>query len=199
MPKLKRTHDVFLSYPVDLAGQAKVVRKKFADAGLIVFAPSEIEPGYNVGDEIWQALAESWAVVALIKPGIVSTSLGIEIGAASAWQKPIYILTAGTGEHHIPKLISHYRMFKISEIEKLVQMVSKDLNPLNEQEKQALVKAYRSLGIPTDKLLMQPAHIDRLNKMLWRNSRLRLSGERIMQELLRLRKRGKLPKLIRRK
>jgi len=198
MRKLKRTHDVFLSYPFELANEAKVVRKKFADAGLMVFAPSEIEPGYNIAEEIWQALAESWAVVALIKPGTVSTCVAVEIGAASAWQKPIYILTIGKGEHHLPAYFSHYQMFKVSQIQKLIQVISKDLKPLTEQERQALVKAYHSLGIPTDKLLMQPVHIEQLNNILWRKSRLRLSGERIMQELLRLRKRGKLPRLRRR-
>lgn len=198
MPKLKRTHDVFLSCSFDLASQAKVIIKKFADAGLTVFASSEIEPGYNIIEETWQALAESWAVIALIKPGTVSSSVGVEIGAASAWQKPTYILTTGTGEYHLPKYFSKYQMFKISEIGKLIQLISKDLKPLTEEERQALVDAYNRLGIPTDKLLRQPAHIDQLNNILWSKSHLRLSGERIMEELLRLRKRGKLPKVRRR-
>jgi hypothetical protein len=197
MPKLKRTHDVFLSYSADLASQAKVVKKKFDDSGLIVFAPSEIEPGYNIADEIWQALAESWAFVVIIKPGTPSMGVGMEIGAASAWQKPVYILKIGEGE--LSRMISHYPVFEASEIGKLIQLISKHRKPLTEQERQALVDAYCSLGIPTDKLLMQPAHIDRLNKMLWRKSHLRLSGERIMQELLRLRKGGKLPKVRARK
>jgi hypothetical protein len=199
MPKLKKTYDVFLSYSIELASQATVVRKKFASEGIIVFTYSEIDPGYNINEEIWQALAESWAVVALIKPGTVSTSVGVEIGAASAWQKPIYILSIGTGEHHLPSYFSNYKMFKISEIGKLIQLILKDLKPISEKEREALVEAYRNLGIPTDKLLMTPANIDQLNKILWRDSRLRLSGERVMQELLRLRKRGKLPKLIKRK
>jgi hypothetical protein len=193
MPKSKKTYDVFLSYPSDLTSQAKVIVKKFADTGLIVFDRSEIKPSYNITEEMWQALAESWATVALIKPGIMPPSVAVEIGAASAWQKPIYILTEGEGEYHIPLYFSKFDVFKTSEIEKVIQLISKGLNPLSDEERMALVKAYSKLGVPTDKLFMEPSSIERLKD----ESGVKISGERIMQELLRLRKQGKLPKVRR--
>jgi len=194
MPKTKKTYDVFLSYPSDLASQAKVIVKKFADAGLTVFDFSEIKPSYNIIEEMWQALAESWAIVALIKPGIMPPSVAVEIGAASAWQKPIYILTEGEGECHVPLYFSKFEVFKTSETGKVVQLISKSLNPLSDEERLALVKAYSKLRVPTDKLFVEPGSIERLKN----ESGVKISGERIMQELLRLRKQGKLPKVRRR-
>ncbi len=197
MSKIKKTYDVFLSYSSDLQGQARVIANKFADAGLTVFDLSEIGPGYNIAEETWQALAESWAVVALIKPGSVPPSVAVEIGAASAWQKPIYILTQAEGEYHVPAYFSKYEVFKSSEIGKVVQLISKGLKPLSEKEKAALVKAYFRLRVPTDRLLMEPRSVEQLKHVLWNELGLRISGERIMQELLRLRKRGRLPKILR--
>lgn len=199
MAKIRKTHDVFLSYSLDLVGQAKVIIKKFADAGLTVFGLSEIEPIHNLAEETWQALAESWAVVALIKPGTIPPSVAVEIGAASAWQKPIYILISGEGEFHLPLYFSKYEVFKISEIGKVIESILKALNPLSDKEKEVLVKAYNSLGVPTDKLLMHPVLIEQLNNILWSESHIRISGERIMQELLRMRKQGNLPRVSRRK
>lgn len=198
MSRIKKTYDIFLSYSLDLGGQARVIAKKFADAGLTVFDLSEIGPHDNIVKETWQALAESWAVVVLIKPGTMPPSVAVEIGAASAWQKPVYILTEGRGEYHVPFCISKQEVFKISEIGKVVEMISDGLNPLSDEQKKALVNGYIKLRVPTDRLLMEPGSIESLKSTLWKESGIRISGERIMQELLRLRKRGKLPRVQRR-
>ena len=197
MPRIKSTYDVFLSYASDLRGQARVIIKKFAAAKLTVFAPSEIGPGYNIVEETWQALAESWAVVVLIKPGTMPPLAAIEIGAASAWQKPVYILTEGKGEYHLPVYILKYAVFKISEIGKVIELISNGLNPLNDEQREALVEGYVRLHVPTDRLHREPASIERLRTILRRESGVSIPGERIMQELLRLRKRGKLPRVRR--
>ena len=197
MPRIKKTYDVFLSYSLDLQSQAKVIAKKIADAGLAVFDLSEISPGHNIEEETWQALAESWALVVLIKQGTVPPSVAVEIGAASAWQKPIYILTEGEGRYNVPRYFSNYEVFKSSEIARTIELISQGLKPLNDKDIQALAKSYERLGIPTDRLLREPSSIERLRNILWKESGLKISGERMMQELIRLRKRGKLPKLKR--
>lgn len=195
MAKTKKTHDIFLSYPFGLGAQAETVAEAFEKAGLAVFAVPEAEPGQDVLQEMWQALAESWAVVALVKSKTISPAVAIEIGAAAAWQKPIYILTERKVRQDVAVDISKYEVFLISQIDEVVDLISRSLSPLNEKQKDALKRAYQELGLPTDQLLMEPASIDRLNKMIWTQSKLRLSGERMMQELLRLRKTGKLPRV----
>jgi hypothetical protein len=198
MPRNRKTYDVFLSHALDLAPQAKVLARNFGDAGLTVFDISEVRPGYSIAEETWQALAESWAVVVLIRPGTMPPSVAVEIGAASAWQKPLYILTEGKGEYDVPVYISKYEVFKASEVPKVVQLIAAGLNPLTDQQREALIRGYSTIGLPTDRLLREPASIERLRKILWTESSINIPGERIMQELLRLRKRGKLPRVRRR-
>lgn len=197
MAKTKKTHDIFLSYPFDLGAQAEKVAEAFEKAGLAVFAVPEAEPGQDVLQEMWQALAESWAVVALVKPKTMPPAVAVEIGAAAAWHKPIYILIDGEVSGSIPFDISQCSTFPISRIDTVLQLILKSRSPLNEEETEVLVKAYVEIGIPTDQLLMEPASMDRLNRMIWKQSELKLSGERMMQELLRLRKKGKLPRVRR--
>lgn len=198
MPRIKKTHDVFLSHGVELTGEAKVIAKKFADAGLTVFQVSEIKPGYNIMEETWQALAESWAIVVLIKHGMVPPSVALEIGAASAWHKPVYVLIEGKQEYPLPLYISGQKIFKSSEVSKVIELVSETLSPMTDDQRDVLKDAYHALGVPSDRLLQEPNLIDKLRKVLRRRAQTDISGERIMQELLRLRKTGKLPKVSRR-
>lgn len=198
MAKLSKTYDVFLSYSSDLRGEAKVVSKKFAEAGVAVFDTLDIGPAYNIAEEMWQALAESWALVVLIKPGNIPPSVAVEIGAASAWQKPIYIVTTAEGEYQLPTYISQYEIVKSSEISNLIELISKGRKPLTDKDRDVLKEAYFKLQIPTDQLLREPRHIRKLQQMLRSEYSLTISNERIMQELLRLRKSGRLLRLRKR-
>ncbi|MFH1370788.1 MAG: TIR domain-containing protein [Planctomycetota bacterium] len=199
MVQHSKSYDLFFSYSVDLANEVKSLKKKFTDAGFTVFEPSEIQPGQDLIKETWDALAGSWAVVVLIRPGRIPSTVAVEIGAASAWQKPTYILTTGKGEYHVPFYFSQYQVFDLSDVDKLIERIRDDRSPLTEEQINALKNAYQRLGIPTDKLLMQPASIERLNKMLQEDIGLQVSGERIMQLLLRLRKQGVLTRIRRKK
>jgi nucleoside 2-deoxyribosyltransferase len=195
MPRIKKTHDVFLSHGLDLVREAKAIAKEFSDAGLTVFDASEIKPGYDIMEETWQALAESWAVVVLIKTGTMPPSVAVEIGAASAWNKPVYVLMEGKGEYHLPLYISQHEVFELSEVGKVVESIRDALRPMSEDQREILKQAYHTLGVPTDRLLQDPNSIDKLRRVLSKDAHTVVSGERIMQELLRLRKAGKLPKL----
>jgi len=194
MAKLSKTYDVFLSYSSDLRGKARIVTKKFAEAGLAVFDMSDIGPGYNIAEEMWQALAESWALVVLIKPGTIPPSVAVEIGAASAWQKPVYIVTTAEGEYHVPQYFSHYEIVKFPEIPNLVEIISKGRKPLTDKDRDALREAYLRVRIPTDQLLREPRYVQKMQRLLRDEYGLTISGERMMQELLRLRKSGRLPR-----
>lgn len=199
MARIKKLYDVFLSYSSDLQRQAEIVAKEFTDAGLTAFSLSELGPDHNVAEETWQALAVSYALVVIIKPNAIPPSVGVEIGAASAWQIPVYILVEADGEYNLPMPFSKYETFTSSEIGKVVDLILRDRKPLSDEDRQALTKAYVDLRIPTDRLLMEPGSIEQLRNILRKESGLRISGERMMQELIRLRKRGRLPRIARKK
>ena len=197
MPRIKKTHDVFLSHGLELAGKAKAIAQEFCDAGLTVFDVSEVNPAYDVMEEMWQALAESWAVVVLMKTGTMPPFVAVEIGAASAWNKPVYVLMEGKGEYHLPLDISQHKVFKLSEVGKVIEAIRHGLKPMSEEQREILKEAYHTLGVPADRLFQEPNSIERLRRVLSKDAHTDVPGERIMQELLRLRKAGKLPKLQR--
>jgi hypothetical protein len=194
MVKLNKTYDVFLSYSLDLRGQARIVAAKLSEAGLAVFDISEIGPRYNLAEEMWQALAESWALVVLIKPETIPPSVAVEIGAAEAWHKPIYIVGTAEGKYQLPASLSQYEFVGFSEISKLVESISKGRKPLTDKDRDSLKEAYLRVRIPTDRLLREPRYIQKLQHLLKDKYGLTISGERMMQELLRLRKTGRLPR-----
>jgi heat shock protein HspQ len=173
------------------------VSKKFTEAGIEVFDMFDIGPAYNITEEMWKALAESWALVVLIKPGAIPSSVAVEIGAASAWQKPVYIVTTAKGEYQLPTYISQYELVKSSEISNLIELISKGRKPLTDKDRNILKEAYLKLQIPTDQLFREPRYIQKLQKMLRGEYNLTISNERMMQELLRLRKSGRLARLRR--
>jgi len=85
--------DVFLSYAQSDTAWAAVVQQKLGEAGFKVFTVAGVPSGDNASDLIWDALTESAALIALVRgPGGMSKSLAVEIGAAMAWQKPVYVL-----------------------------------------------------------------------------------------------------------
>jgi hypothetical protein len=135
--------------------------------------------------------------VVLIESGTVPPPVALEIGAASAWNKPVYILMEGKGEHSLPIYASEQKVFEFSEISKVIELVSETLNPMTDEQRDVLKEAYHALGVPTDRLLQEPNLVDRLRDVLKERAQIDISGERIMQELLRLRKGGKLPRLSR--
>jgi hypothetical protein len=194
MAKLSKTYDVFLSYPLDLHGEAKVVAEKFADAGLVIFDVREIGPSYNIEEEMWQALAESWALIVLTKPGAIPSSMSIEIGAAAAWHKPVYIVTTSKGKYQLPAFFSQYEIVNLSEISNLIKSIYKMRQPLTDEDRNALKEAYSKVRIPADQLIREPIYVQKLQQILRNEYKLNISSERMMQELLRLRKSGGLPR-----
>ncbi|MFA5553678.1 MAG: TIR domain-containing protein [Phycisphaerae bacterium] len=199
MVQHSKTYDLFLSYSLDVANIAELLKKKLNDAGFSVFEPSEVQPGQNIVKETWDALAGSWAVVVLLKPEKISPNVAVEIGAASAWQKPTYILTTEKGKYHVPFYFSQYLVYDVSNVDKLIEQIRDDRKPFTEEQIKVLKDTYQKIGIPTDKLLMQPTLIEQLSKVFQEETGVQVSGERIMQLLLRLRKQGNLPRVRRKK
>jgi len=188
--------DVFLSYAQSDTAWAAVVQQKLGEAGFKVFTVAGVPSGDNASDLIWDALTESAALIALVRgPGGMSKSLAVEIGAAMAWQKPVYVLYEGDKPPELPKYAERFGVFRASDIEKLIRQIDQVGRPLSEHERAALVGTYVSVGVPTDQLLLQPAKFQQLADSFNKTTRARISGERLLREIVRLRKQGKLPRL----
>jgi len=77
----------------------------------------------------------------------------------------------------------------------VVASIKRGLSSLTEDDRAVLAGIYCELGMPTDRLLADPAAIDTLAREFHAKCGKMVSGERLVRELLTLRKRGNLPRL----
>jgi hypothetical protein len=190
------TYDVFLSCSLTEAPVAELIQRALEQAGMDVFSVSKLEAGAGFQESLWRALAESSAVVAIVHPRrTLPSSIAVEVGAAMAWHKPVYVVHTAQGNVRLPGYLGEFPTYPLSRIDDLVQAIARGSKPLSEEEHSVLLSVYADMGIPTDKLLLQPAAIDELARSFNQRCRTHISGERLVQELVRLRKRGALPRL----
>ena len=190
------TYDVFLSYSLTDAKSAELVERALTEAGLDVFTPDKVESGADAREVLWRALAESVALVAVVHPERAPMSnIAVELGAAMAWHKSIYVVRTENGSAKAPDYLQEFPIYPISRLDDVVHSIRNALKPLSKKQLAALRSAYLDLGIPTDKLLRDPASIDVLARQFNRRCSAHVPGERLVLELVRLRKAGNLPRL----
>ena len=112
-----------------------------------------------------------------------------------AWHKPVYVVHTESGNVRLPEYLGEFPTYPVSRIDDLVQAIARGSKPLSEEELSVLLSVYAEMGMPTDKLLWKPAAVDDLARSFKQQCGTDISGERLVQELLRLRKRGLLPRL----
>jgi hypothetical protein len=193
------TYDVFLSYSLPEARTAELVELALKEAGLDVFNAARAEVGEGPQDVLWRALAESAAIVVIMPPeNAPASSVVFEVGASTAWHKPIYIVHTGTGNAKLPSYLAEFPAYPVSRIDDAVQSVKQIVKhgfpPFSDDGRALLIDVYQQLAIPTDKLLQDPASLDILAREFEKRSGTRFAGERLWQELVRLRKSGNLPR-----
>jgi len=190
------TYDVFLSYSLTEARTAGLVERALAAAGLDVFNPAKIDPGLSIQEVLWKALAESAAFVVIVHPGrALGSNTSVELGAAMAWHKPIYIVQVGNGAAKPPAYLERFPAYPLSRIEDVVTSIKRSLKTLSDEEREMLCEVYAEMGVSADQLLLDPASLEDLARKFNSRSNTSYAGERLIQELLRLRKSGRLPRV----
>ena len=188
---------VFLSYAAHDSRIAEVVRRELLDSGFGVFDPYEANlPGAQFGDMLRAELAESDAILVIAQQGsVLPSSVAFEVGAASAWHKPIYVVTDKLGTLDLPSFLQSHRVFPLTRLDELARTLRNAAEPLTENEKSVLVDVYQSVEIPVDQLISDPSTLHSFSSEFNKRVERPQSDARIMQHLLRLRKRSALPKI----
>ena len=199
---LEKTFDVFLSYSLTDAKTAGLVERALTEAGLkVFFERKELAAAEGWKDDLWEGMANC-EVVVVVAPSepVLASSQAVEVGAALAWQKPIYVVRSGDPAEEVPSYLQDMPSYPLSRLDDLIRSTRDALKPtLSEHERAALVAAYQELGVPADRLVTDPALLDALAKKFNDRHKTHLSGERLALELLRLRKSAGLPRLAKRK
>jgi hypothetical protein len=191
-----KIYDVFLSHAASDSHLATEIADSLESVGLQTFHAGTVESASDVGEEIWQALAESRALISIVSPELPPHAMGmVEIGAAAAWNKPVFLLINGPSSTKLPPALSAYPVYPLGRLDEVIQQIRRGFQPLTEDERHILLDIYRELHTPADQLSQSPAALRKLTAKFNRIADTRLSGERLLSELLRLRKRGQLPRV----
>lgn len=189
--------DVFLSSATADRGVATVVRRAIEDRGLSVFSAWELDRVLTE-DSIRSAMADARIFVALLsRLSVNSPWIAIELGAAMAWGKAIYLLLEGIGPGELPSVLLRYRSIPVAKLEDAIKEIERSIEPISPDQASTLGELYASIGVSTERLATRPTSLDQLTKRFNQKFGTSYSPERILQELIRLRKSGGLPKLKR--
>lgn len=190
--------DVFLSASKLDLGLAAVVRSRLEEAGLTVYIP-EREPEQDSAatyDHIREAVANARTFVVVLTPVFVnSANLAVESGGAWVWNKPTFLLLDGMSKAGIPVYLRRHQAFPMSKLSRAVATVARAASPLSEPDLKRLFDLYQQVGIPTHRLATEPDALDTLTQKFNASSSTSQTPERLLMELMRLRKQSRLPRL----
>ena len=193
---LNKTYDVFISHAASDKPVATEIAESLDAAGLNPFYEGSLQPGMDVGEAIWHALAESRALIAVISSDVTPQAMAlVEIGAAVAWNKPVFVLINGPSSTKLPTALESYPVYPISRLEEVIRAIQTGFVPLTDHERERLSEIYLDLSTPTDQLSQSPTTLRELTTTFNKSTRKQYSGERLLSELIRMRKKGELPRL----
>jgi hypothetical protein len=198
--KRPSSFDVFLSASQLDRGIADVVRRAFEARGLTVFTPADCSDstGLIFADTIHSAMADCRAfVVILSRASMNSAWTGVELGAALAWGKSIHVLLEGILPEEVTPVFAQHPLHPMARLRVVVEQVERSITRLTPDQAQTLRDLYLDMGVTTDRLSSDPTALNRLSRRFNRAAATNYSPERILQELIRLRKSGRLPRLKR--
>lgn len=196
MSRNKSVCDVFLSYSLADSAVAAKVNQSFSAVGLRVFDPNRVSSSQRIEEQVREAMAESFAIVVIVSPNSVrSANILIEIGAAMAWRKAVHFLLHNIDKSDVPFQLSAYRMTPITHLDEVVLEIRDGQKPISADGRDVLKRLYAEEGVSSDKLAQSVPDLERFTNRFNRKSNRKIAPERILQELLRLRKKGELPRI----
>ncbi len=194
------TYDVFLSHSSRDRDVAADIANRLQAEGLEPFYDASIQVGETISQAIWDALAECHAFIAIVSPESSPDAMSmVELGAATAWNKPVFVLLNGPASMRLPDALQRFDAYPLNRVDDILGRIRHNLKPLSDNEHMVLAETYRDLDVPADQLGQSPSSLRQLVEQFNAKTKKHLSGDRLLSELLRMRKQGKLPRLGRRR
>lgn len=190
MIKRKPTYDVFVSHSARDTEFSVEVARILGSHGLTVFVDADIAAGDVAEEAIWDAMAESQAMVAVISESEPSARAAVELGAATAWNKPVFAVAAHPASTRLPSSLRGIRVYPPARIDEIAEEIKKSAETLSDSERNVLVEEYQRTGISIDQLVLQPRQLAALTKNFSKRTGRQCSSEELIRVLLRLRKSG---------
>jgi hypothetical protein len=118
--------------------------------------------------------------------------MSIELGAARAWNKPIHVIVSDPASTRLPAAIAGSRLYTAGRLDDVITSIRSSLGQLSEEDRSHLAALYSQSARSVDQLAMQPGRLSELTDRFNRDRRTSFTSERLLSELMRLRKQGRL-------
>lgn len=189
------TYDVFVSHSsLDREFAADVANRLSAE-GLQPFYDSSVPLGHDVSKAIWDALAECHAFIVIVSPNSTPDAMGmVELGAATAWQKPIFVLLNGSASFRLPEALQQFQAYPRNRVDEVLAHIRQTFEPITDEDRELLAEVYGDINVSADRLSQSPRELQKLVSKFNARAKRQLSGSRVLSELLRMRKQSKLPR-----
>jgi hypothetical protein len=186
-------YDVFLSHRSRDVKLARRIESLLDSSGLSIYRQPTTGSAAKFADEIREALAECRALVLIMSPSaLTSTTMAMEVGAAHAWQKAIFVVLHDIQESEIPSYLRGLQVFRAASLETLKRSVEATAKEMTAEHQRLLRTVYKEIGVATDRLTTRPLQLEHLARRFNRKAGTEFTPERVLQELIRMRKRGLL-------
>lgn len=189
---------VFVVAPRRMIAEARDVAHRLAELGPFdVVLDIDITTDGKLKDvsgELWAALAKSDAVVFVLDDSDLTSEGYVELGAAWAREIPTLALSV-VAQPRVPVMLSRQPCFHEGALAELVREIHKSTEPMSPAEIEAMSKLYSRHGVPVDKLITVPGMASKFASELKKITGRSVLEQRVLTQLLRLRKSGKLPRV----
>jgi hypothetical protein len=192
MPSIVKTHDVFVSHSASDVAVATQIAETCRANGLDTIAQTEIPLGEKFSDALWDALAESRALLFIISDTEPTPSMAVELGAARAWNKPIFGLLTDTTAMRLPSGFRDIPLYPINRIDEVIRAIKLTTEELSDADRITLAQIHAELDVSVDHLAIDSKSLQSLVRRFRESTGKLVPGEHLLSELLRLRKQGKL-------
>src|SRR5207253_1183035 len=127
-------------------GLASEIANTCRAQGLDAITFAELLPATNASDALWEALAESRALLAVLSRSGPTPSMAIELGAARAWNKPIFGVVADPTFTDLPPGLSGIHLYTSGRVEDVIRAIKASGKELSDDDRSLLAGLYTEIG-----------------------------------------------------
>src|SRR5438309_1945879 len=154
-----KVFDVFISHAVADLPMAEEIATACRTSGLSAFLGVESLRSKDWGDVLWEALSESQAMIAILSPSAPTPSMAVEIGAARAWNKPVFGLVTDPTMKLGPIGLAGMHLYTLSGIEDVIGAIRRSGQEFSDNDRAALASLFADIDLSLDELTLDPSDL----------------------------------------
>jgi hypothetical protein len=186
--------DVFIAHAYEDAAQAARIASRFRAEGLAAVTHAELSSASDVGEAVWNALMESRALVLVLSTAGLSPTMTVELGAAWGANKPVYGIIDDPLAKYEGLVKSKVKRYPKESIPDVIHAIKAADREFSDQDRDVLKRLYSQASVTVDRLAAGSTGLEVLAEAFALETGRRVDGDRLLSELFRMRKQGKLPR-----